>query len=74
MQEMQEKRVQSQGQEDLLEQEMATHSSFFAWKIPWAEEPCGLQPMGQQRIGHNWAQGAQGFKKPLLLGFVDEKS
>ena len=38
--------VQSQGQEDLLEKEMATHSSIHAWKIPWTEEPGGLQSMG----------------------------
>ena len=39
------------GQEDLLEG-MATHSSILAWKIPWAEEPGGLQSMGLQRVGH----------------------
>ena len=43
---MQETRVQSLGWEDLLEKEMATHSSILAWKIPWAEEPGGLQSMG----------------------------
>ena len=43
MQEMQE--VQSLGWEDLLEEEMATHSSILAWKIPWTEEPGGLQSM-----------------------------
>ena len=37
-----------------LEKEMATHSSVLAWKIPWAEEPCGLQSMGSQRIRHDW--------------------
>ena len=42
---MQETRVQSLGQEDLLEQEMATHSNIFAWEIPWTEEPGGLQSM-----------------------------
>ena len=41
------------GQEDLLEKEMATHSSIFAWKIPWTEEPGRLQLMGSQRVGHN---------------------
>ena len=40
--------VQSLGQEDLLEKEMATHSSILAWKIPWTEEPGGLQSMGSQ--------------------------
>ena len=50
---MRETWVQSLGQEDLLEKEMATHSSIFAWKIPWMEEPGRLQSMGSQRIGHN---------------------
>ena len=44
--------VQSLGQEDFLEKEMATHSSIFAWRIPWTEEPGGLQSMGSQRIGY----------------------
>ena len=44
---MQETRVQSLGQEDLLEKEMATHSSILAWKIPWTEEPGGLPSMGR---------------------------
>ena len=43
--------VQSLGQEDPLEKEMATHSSILAWKIPWTEEPDGLQSMGLQRVG-----------------------
>ena len=50
---MRETWVQSLGQEDLLEKEMATHSSIFAWKIPWMEEPGRIQSMGSQRIGHN---------------------
>ena len=45
----QETRVQSLGQEDPLEKEMATHSSIFAWIIPWTEEPGGLQSMGLQK-------------------------
>ena len=45
--------VQSLGQEDLLEKEMATHSSILAWKIPWTEEPGRLQSMGLQGVGHN---------------------
>ena len=40
--------VQSLGQEDPLQKDMATHSSILAWKIPWAEEPGGLQSMGSQ--------------------------
>ena len=47
--------VQSLGQENPLEKEMATHSSILAWKIPWMEEPGGLQSMGSQRVGNNWA-------------------
>ena len=41
------------GREDPLEKEMATHSSILAWRIPWTEEPGGLQSMGSQRFGHN---------------------
>ena len=50
---MWETRVQSLGWEDLLEKEMATHSSILAWKITWMEEPGRLQSMGLQRVGHN---------------------
>ena len=50
---MQETRVQSLGQEDLLEKEMETHSSILAWKIPWMEEPDRLKSMGSQRVGHD---------------------
>ena len=50
---MQETRVQSLGWEDPLEKEMATHSSILAWRIPWTEEPGGLQSMGSQRVGHD---------------------
>ena len=49
---MQETWVQSLGQEDLLEEEMATHSSILAWKISLTEEPGRLQSMGLQRDGH----------------------
>ena len=45
--------VRSLGQEDLLEKEMATHSSTLAWKIPWTEERSMLQSMGSQRVGHD---------------------
>ena len=55
MQEMQETWVRSLGQEDSLEEEMATRSNSFAYKIPWIEEPGGLQSRGLQRIRHNWA-------------------
>ena len=53
MQETQEKWVQSLDQEDPLEEKMATHSSILARKVPWTEEPFGLQSMGSQRAGHD---------------------
>ena len=49
---MQETQVQFLSQEDTLEKGMATHSSTLAWRIPWTEEPGGLQSMGLQRTGH----------------------
>ena len=49
---MQETWVQSLGWEDSLEKEMASHSSIFAWRIPWTEEPGRIQSMGLQRVGH----------------------
>ena len=53
MQETQEMRVKSLGREDPLEEGLATHSSILAWRIPWTEEPGGLQSMGLQRVGHD---------------------
>ena len=50
---MWETRVLSLGWEDPLEKEMAIHSRTIAWKIPWTEEPGGLQSMGSQRAGHH---------------------
>ena len=50
---MWETQVQSLGREDSLEKEMAAHFSTLAWKIPWMEEPGGLQSMGLQRVGHD---------------------
>ena len=50
---MQEKQVQSLGQEDPLEKEMATHSSILAWGILWTEKPGGLQSMESQRVRHD---------------------
>ena len=47
--------VWSLGQEDSLEKRMASHSSILAWRSPWTEEPGGLQSMGPQRVGHDWA-------------------
>ena len=50
---MQKTWVQSLGQEDPLEKGIATHSSILTWKIPWTEEPGGLQSMESQRVGHD---------------------
>ena len=50
---MQETRVPLLGQEDPMQKEIATHSSILAWKIPWTEEPGGLQSMGSERVGHD---------------------
>ena len=46
--------VQSLGWDDPLEEGITTHSSILAWRIPWTEEPGGLQSMGSQRVGHDW--------------------
>ena len=50
---LQETQARSLGREDPLEKEMATHSNIFAWRIPWTEEPDGLQTIGSQRVGHD---------------------
>ena len=50
---MQETWLQSLSEEDLLEKEMATHSSILTWEIPWMEEPGKLQSMESQRVGNN---------------------
>ena len=54
MQEMQETQIQSLGQEDPLEEEMATQFSILTWEIPWTEEPGRLHSMGSQRVRHDW--------------------
>ena len=61
-------------QEDSLEKEMATHSSIFAWKIPWVEEPSGLQSTGLQRVGHDWATNihTQGISHFITLMSDDQ--
>ena len=59
MQETQEMQVLSLGGEDPLEEEMATHSSILAWRIPWTEEPGRLQSMGSQRVGHDFVTKQQ---------------
>ena len=50
---MQETQVQCLGWKDLLEEDMATHSSILTWRIPWTEKPGGLQSIGSQRVGYN---------------------
>ena len=50
-----ETQVQSLSWEDPLEKGKATYSSILAWRIPWTEDPDGLQSMGSKRIRHNWA-------------------
>ena len=71
---MRETWVQSLGWEDLLEKEMATHSSVLAWKVPWTEEPGRLQSMRLQRVGHDWMTSLSGiswlptftFQSPIM--------
>ena len=50
---VQQTQVRSLGQEDPLEKEIASHSRILAWRIPWIEEPGGLQSMGSHRVGHD---------------------
>ena len=63
---MQETQVWSLDQKDPLEEEMVTHYSILAWKIPWREEPGGLQSMGSQRVRHTWATEHEHRCKHLL--------
>ena len=70
MQETQGMQIQSLGQGDPLEDEMATHSSILAWKIPWTEEPGVLQSMGSQnqmQLNTVMGQGTFSRREPLLL-------
>ena len=69
---VQETQVSSLGQEDLLEEEMAIHSSILAWRIPWTEKPGGLQSIGSQRVRNNWVTNTftffgeiEWFKSPM---------
>ena len=70
--------VQSLGWEDLLEKEMATHSSILAWKIPWTKEPGELESMGLQRVLHDWATSleskpnlcSQSFRRKHLVSYI----
>ena len=66
---IQETWVQSLGWKDLLEKEMATHSSILTWKIPWTEEPARLQSMGSQRVGHDRATSLFYFFNNILVWF-----
>ena len=66
MQEMQKTQVQSLGPEDPLEEGMATRSSALAWRIPWTEEPGGLQSIGSQRVGYS----SQGYQWNLNTAFL----
>ena len=59
--------VRSLGQEDLLEKEMATHSSILAWRIPWMEEPGRLQSTGSQRVRHDWVTSLFSTSEILLF-------
>ena len=69
---MPEMQVGSLGQEDLLEEEMATPSSILAWGIPWTEESAGLPPMGLQRVGPDLATKEEGHlgENGLLKGQI----
>ena len=62
-----ETQAQALGWEDSLEEGMATHSSILAWRIPWTEEPGGLQSMGSQRVGHNLVTEQQQNRRPDSL-------
>ena len=62
VQQLQELWVWSLGWEDPLEEGMATHSSILAWRIPWTEEPGGLQSMGSQRVRRGWSDAAHTAK------------
>ena len=67
---MQEIWVWSLGQEDPLEKEIATHSSILAWRIPWTEEPDGLQSTGSQRVGHDWVTSLFTFTNNNISSFT----
>ena len=67
---MQETRVRSLNQEESLEKGLATHSSVLAWKIAWTEEPGGLQSMGSQKLGHDWATNTFTFAYTYMYMYV----
>ena len=68
---MQETQVWFLGREDPLEEEIATHSSMLAWKIPWTEELGGLQSMGSQRVGHTEHICGEGNSSPLQYSCLE---
>ena len=70
MQKTQETRVRSLGREDLLEEGKATNSSILAGKIPWTEEPGGLQSMGSQRAGRDWSDWAWAWSCPMSSSMI----
>ena len=67
---MQETCVQSLGQEDPLEKGKATHSSILAWRIPWTEEPCRLQSMESQRVGHDRMTNTHTHMRQLVDSWI----
>ena len=67
---VQETQVHSLGQNDPLEKEMATHSIILAWRIPWTEEPGGLQSTESQRIRHDWVINTFNTSYLLLIIFI----
>ena len=69
---MQETQIQSLGWEDPLEKGMATHFNILAWRIPWTEEPSGLQSMGLQRVGYNWGTTTTYGYLILYVSFVEK--
>ena len=71
---MQETQFQSLGQEDPLEEKMATHSNILAWEIPWTEEPGGLQSMESQRAGHDWVKHSIAYIYIWTLSLIDHFS
>ena len=68
---MQETRVPSLVWEDPLEEEMAACSSILAWRIPWTEEPGGLQSIGLQRVGHDWVTEPQTVSREAGVCLVE---
>ena len=72
MQGMKEMQVWSSGWEGPLEEGIAIHSGILVWRIPWTEEPGGLQSVGSQRAGHDWSDLAHTKQLSLLLGIASE--